>query len=178
MRERILIVDDSPENIESTRETISPEAYDIVSATGYKEAVDLLDKQDFDWVMTDLYMPPDKTFINKSVTTGPPKLVPSGLLVMLEALSKPCVKGVGLFTSTQHSDPICEMIVSMGRFLVGGKRVFFKQALPRWNREEGSKPGKDWGLAFAEDFWQDPDTGKSFSCSHDLSKYEQRFRHR
>jgi CheY-like chemotaxis protein len=175
MKERILIVDDSPENIESARETISTEAYDIVTATGYKEAVDLLDKQEFDWVMTDLYMPPDDRFLNKSVTTAPPELVPSGLLVMLEALSKPRVKGVGLYTSTNHSDPICEMIVSMGRFLVGGKRVFLKQALPRWDRE-GGKTGKDWGNAFGDNFWQCPDTGESFSCSLDLSKYEQRFR--
>jgi CheY-like chemotaxis protein len=56
-KERILVVDDSADAREVLRRNLTSEGYDVVSAPGVAEAVEILDATRIDLVITDLKMP-------------------------------------------------------------------------------------------------------------------------
>jgi len=56
-KERILIVDDSPETLEMLERNLTSEGYDVLTAPGVAEAVELLGHTLVDLVMTDYKMP-------------------------------------------------------------------------------------------------------------------------
>ena len=56
-RERILIVDDSPETLEMLERNLKSEGYDVVTASGVAEAIKTLDDVIADLVITDYKMP-------------------------------------------------------------------------------------------------------------------------
>lgn len=55
--ERILVVDDSPETLELVQRNLAPEGYEIVTAAGVEEALDVLRDLPLDLVITDMKMP-------------------------------------------------------------------------------------------------------------------------
>jgi len=56
-RERILIVDDSADAREVLRRNLTTEGYEVITAPGVAEAVEILDSTSIDLVITDLKMP-------------------------------------------------------------------------------------------------------------------------
>ncbi|MBI4721362.1 MAG: sigma-54-dependent Fis family transcriptional regulator [Chitinivibrionia bacterium] len=56
-KERILIVDDSPETLELLERNLKSEGYDVFTAAGVSEAIALLDETHADLVITDYKMP-------------------------------------------------------------------------------------------------------------------------
>ena len=56
-KERILVVDDSPETLEVLQRNLTAEGYQVLTSTGVVEAIKLLDGTQVDLVITDLKMP-------------------------------------------------------------------------------------------------------------------------
>ena len=56
-RDRILIVDDSPETLEMLQRNLRSEGYDVLTAPGVAEAIRILDDTPADLVITDYKMP-------------------------------------------------------------------------------------------------------------------------
>ena len=57
MKRRILVVDDEPEIREMLRESLSRAGYEVHQAPDGKQAIELLRKQTFDVVISDILMP-------------------------------------------------------------------------------------------------------------------------
>lgn len=57
MKGRLLLVDDNEAYLDSTKDVMEDEGYDVVTATGGKEAVQLVASQQFDVVVMDIKMP-------------------------------------------------------------------------------------------------------------------------
>ena len=53
----ILVVDDSPTNISLARQTLEPSGYNVISATGPLEAMELAGKHRCDLILSDMHMP-------------------------------------------------------------------------------------------------------------------------
>ena len=56
-RRRILIVDDDPSDLEVIAEALEREGYEIVKALSGKTALEIINSEDFDLVVTDLKLP-------------------------------------------------------------------------------------------------------------------------
>ena len=96
---RVLVIDDTPSNIQSAMETV-PTGYELVTATGYDEGMELLGKGHFDVVLTDLHMPmSSQTLSTEAFHLG--ELVPYGLLVVMEAL-RHGVEEIAVVTDLNH----------------------------------------------------------------------------
>lgn len=57
MNSRILIVDDRPKNIQILANHLTNDGYDVEYATSGKEAIKILEKEDFDLILLDVMMP-------------------------------------------------------------------------------------------------------------------------
>ncbi|MEJ5266477.1 MAG: response regulator [Bacteroidales bacterium] len=57
MNSRILIVDDRPKNIQILANHLTNDGYDVEYATSGKEAIKILEKEDFDLILLDVLMP-------------------------------------------------------------------------------------------------------------------------
>lgn len=57
MKGRLLLVDDNEAYLDSTRDVMEDEGYEVVTASGGKEAIQLVASQDFDVVVMDIKMP-------------------------------------------------------------------------------------------------------------------------
>jgi CheY-like chemotaxis protein len=94
----ILVIDDTPKHIVSAKSGLA--GHKLTVATGYEEAMEILGKEKFDVVLTDLQMP------MSSRTLGPDafklgQLVPYGIMLMIEASHKG-VKHVAVVTDLNH----------------------------------------------------------------------------
>lgn len=136
---RVLVIDDTPANIQSAFETI-PESYDLVTATGYDEAMKILAEQPFDWVLTDLHMPmSSRTLSDEAFKLG--ELIPYGLLLVVEFLRQG-IHNVAVVTDlNHHQDPFSAAFdhFTGKKILAGETRI---QLLHAPLRPDGSK---DWG---------------------------------
>ena len=56
-RRRVLLIDDNPEFLQSSRERLETDNNVVFTATNYAEAVELIDSREFDLVITDLRLP-------------------------------------------------------------------------------------------------------------------------
>ena len=57
MNEKILIVDDEPDSLEILDAILTREKYQVLSASGGDEAIDLFKSEPIDLVITDMQMP-------------------------------------------------------------------------------------------------------------------------
>jgi len=57
MKGQILLVDDNEEFLDSTRDVLDDEGYDIVTATSGEEGIELAGSQTFDVILMDIKMP-------------------------------------------------------------------------------------------------------------------------
>jgi two-component system, cell cycle response regulator len=84
---KILIVDDIPENIELVEACLSMEPYDIVTAHGGKEAIQILKEEKLDMILLDVMMPEISGYeVCKIIKNNPEtQFIP---VLMLTALSE------------------------------------------------------------------------------------------
>lgn len=136
---RVLIVDDTPANIQSALETV-PGQYELVTASGYTEAMEILDRERFDIVLTDLHMPMSSEILSEQAfKLG--ELIPNGLLIVMEALRNG-VKKIAVVTDlSHHSDPFSAAFdhFSGKPIKVGDVEIRMLHASLR------SDSAKDWG---------------------------------
>jgi two-component system, sensor histidine kinase and response regulator len=92
--ERILVVDDSPTQLEAARAVLEVRGYRVETARNGEEALDMVREQDFDLVLSDVLMPGMSGYelcaaIRRDVDNAPP-------VVLLTSLSDPrdIVRGV------------------------------------------------------------------------------------
>jgi CheY-like chemotaxis protein len=97
---RILVIDDTSANLVSAKKSLT--GHHLTVADGYSSAMALLAEQEFDVVLTDLYMPMvSQTLSEKAFELG--KLVPYGFILMYEAARRGA-KFVAIVTDLGHHD--------------------------------------------------------------------------
>lgn len=96
----VLVVDDSKANINSAIDDLSKKCH-LITATGYDEAMDVMSKQLFDIVLTDLHLPMSPKGMGNKFRLG--ELVPYGLLLLLEA-GRQGARYVAVVTDLSHHD--------------------------------------------------------------------------
>jgi CheY-like chemotaxis protein len=95
---RILVVEDSPKHQASAKKGLA--GHKLTLATGYEEAMKILDSEKFDVVLTDLQMPmSSRTLGSEAFKLG--QLVPYGLLLKDEAAHQGA-KWVAVVTDLNH----------------------------------------------------------------------------
>ncbi len=141
---RVLVIDDTPANIRSAEETV-PFEYGLVTATGYDEAMDLLSKEKFDIVLTDLHMPMSSRCLGpKAFRLG--ELVPYGLLIVMESLARR-VEEIAVVTDLgHHDDPFSAAFDHFTREAIRAGKTHIR-LLHAPLRADGSK---DWGKVLAD----------------------------
>ena len=95
----ILVIDDMPENIASAKSCLA--GHHLTTVTGYQEAMDVLGREKFDVVLTDLYLPMSLQTMWDEFRLG--ELVPYGILLMVEA-ARQGAKHVAVVTDLSHHD--------------------------------------------------------------------------
>lgn len=95
----ILVIDDTRQNIESAKKTLSGQY--LTTASGYEEAMEILQKNNFDMVLTDLHLPMSSKSMGSKFRLG--ELVPYGILLMVEA-ARQGAKYVAVVTDLSHHD--------------------------------------------------------------------------
>lgn len=110
----ILVIDDTPKHIASAKSGLA--GHKLVVATGYKEAMNILGKDKFDVVLTDLHLPMSSETLGDAFKLG--ELVPYGILLMIEA-SRNGAKFVAVVTDlNHHADPFSAAFDHYSRFPV------------------------------------------------------------
>jgi len=122
----ILVVEDSPKHIESARNELSSEGNLTIVST-YKEAIEYLNKQKADVVLTDERIPFSKARVypltDKSFTGLP---LPLGSKVVLYAIAKK-VPYVALITDADHHSD--EIAATLDDFVLLCREGMFTKAL-------------------------------------------------
>ena len=96
---RILVIDDTPENIASAKKGLA--GHRLTTVGGYELAMEFLSAMSFDVVLTDLHLPMSSKTMGDKFVLG--QLVPYGLLLMVEA-ARQGAKHVAVVTDLSHHD--------------------------------------------------------------------------
>lgn len=135
----ILVIDDTPKHRESARKLLA--GHKLTIASGYEEAMELLGKEKFEVVLSDLYLPmSSKTLSDKAFRLG--ELVPYGLLLMIEA-ARQGAKRVAVVTNlNHHADHFSAAFDHFSQFAINieGAKVMMLHA----RLQDGAK---DWANA-------------------------------
>jgi CheY-like chemotaxis protein len=135
---RILVIDDTSKYIASAKKGLA--GHCLTTATGYQEAMDLLDNEEFDVVLTDLHLPMSSLTMGNKFKLGEP--VPYGILLMIEA-ARQGVKKVAVVTDlSHHDDPFSAAFDHYSRFPISIEGATVRMLHARVNEE-----GKDWADA-------------------------------
>ena len=136
---RILVIDDTPKHIASAREDFV--GTKLATATGYEEAMRMLEAREFDAVLTDLHLSMSSSMLGNNFRLG--ALVPYGILLMIEA-ARCGAKYVAVVTDlSHHDDPFSAAFDHYSRFPVkieGAKVAMMHSPM----NADGSK---DWATA-------------------------------
>lgn len=97
-RATILAVDNSPPNLELLRSTLEPAGYAVLAARTAQEALDLLQEQKPDLILSDLHMPGQDGYALIHAIKADPHLRPIPFVFLSSTVwnEKDQVKGVGL----------------------------------------------------------------------------------
>ena len=136
---RILVVDDTPRHITSAKKTLR--GHRITTATTYEDAMDILERDKFDVVLTDLHLPmSSRTLSPHAFKLG--ELVPYGVLLMIEA-ARQGAKHVAVVTDlSHHSDPFSAAFDHFSRF-----PIQIEEAKVLMLHARVTDEGKDWSAA-------------------------------
>ena len=111
---RILVIDDTPEHIASAETGLA--GHRLTTAVGYEDAMNVLAKEKFDVVLTDLHLPMSSQMMGDKFRLG--ELVPYGMLLMIEAARRGA-KLVAVVTDlSHHEDPFSAAFDYYSRFSV------------------------------------------------------------
>ncbi len=136
---RILVIDDTPQHIESAKTGLA--GHKLTTVTGYQSAMEILSKEKFDIVLTDLHLPMSSKTMGSKFKLG--ELVPYGVLLMIEA-ARQGAKHVAVVTDLgHHDDPFSAAFDHYSRFpvIIEGAKVMMLHARLT---ADGSK---DWAEA-------------------------------
>lgn len=131
----VLIVDDSKENLAIAMHVLVGQQ--ICPVQSLEDALKLLrlEGKTFDVVLTDMHMPPDKTYQSLSVDYyyGIGETVPYGFAVMLEATQRGIPVAI-VTDANHHKDWVSAMFDHMHRATVNGQKVLFLNNIgKRWD---------------------------------------------
>lgn len=131
----VLIVDDSEENLSTTMTLLVGQQ--ILPVKRLEDAVKYLhmEGKTFDAVLTDMQMPPDKTYGALNLDGyGINETVPYGFAVILEATKRGIPVAV-VTDANHHQDWVSAMFDSIKEVNVNGQRVlFFNNIGKRWDK--------------------------------------------
>lgn len=137
---RILVIDDTAKHIASAKKGLA--GHRLTTATGYQEAMELLGKEKFDVVLTDLHLPMSSQTMGDKFKLG--ELVPYGILLMIEA-ARQGAKQVAVVTDlSHHDDPFSAAFDHYSQFPISIEGATVRMLHARVNEE-----GKDWAEALA-----------------------------
>ncbi|TAK57348.1 response regulator [Patescibacteria group bacterium] len=130
---RVLVIDDKPENLQIARTVLMDHA--IVTVGSLEMAIRALDTTKFDAVLTDMSMPPDKTYPALNLSNyGVTEMVQYGFAVMLEATSRGLPVAI-VTDGNHHQDWVSAMFDRMDGAVVNGQKVlFFNHIGKRWDK--------------------------------------------
>lgn len=112
--QHILVIDDTPTNIASAMLGLA--SHYLTTVTGYQDAMDVLGREKFDVVLTDLHLPMSSRTMGDKFKLG--ELVPYGILLMVEA-ARQGTKHVAVVTDlSHHDDPFSAAFDHYSRFPV------------------------------------------------------------
>jgi len=137
---RILVIDDMPENIRSAKKGLT--GHRLTTATGYEEAMEILSREKFDVVLTDLHLPMSSKTMGSKFVLG--QLVPYGILLMIEAARQGAKHVVVVTDLSHHDDPFSAAFDHYSRFQV--KIEGAKVDMVHSPMKDGAK---DWGVVLA-----------------------------
>jgi CheY-like chemotaxis protein len=131
----VLIIDDSEENLSLAIRLLPGQQ--ICPVRKVEEAVRLLrmEGKTFDVVLTDMHMPPDKTYGSLNLDTyGIKETVPYGFAMVLEATKRGIPVAV-VTDANHHQDWVSAMFDHIKEATVNGQKVLFCNHLgKRWDR--------------------------------------------
>jgi hypothetical protein len=130
---RVLVIDDKPENLEIAKVVLK--GHEVVTVGSLQEAVGELRQGTFHAVLTDMEMPPDKTYQALNLDSfGVTETVSYGFAVMLEATS--CGLPVAIVTDGNHHQSwVSAMFDKIEGATVNGQKVlFFNHLGKRWDK--------------------------------------------
>ena len=139
---RILVIDDSSKNIDRAQRGLA--VHRLTTATGYKEAMDILGSETFDVVLTDLHLPMSSEMLSQEAFKFG-QLVPYGILLMIKAAQRGAKRVAVVIDLSHHSDPFSAAFDHFSRLPVkiDGAKVMMMHA---HLLADGSK---DWASALA-----------------------------
>lgn len=137
---RILVIDDTTKHIASAKKGLA--GHRLTTATGYEEAMELLGKEKFDVVLTDLHLPMSSKTMGDKFKLG--ELVPYGILLMIEAARQGAKKVAVVTDLSHHDDPFSAAFDHYSRFPIS-----IESATVRMLHARVSEGGKDWADALA-----------------------------
>lgn len=135
---RILVIDDTAKHIASAKKGLA--GHRLTTATGYQEAMELLGKEKFDVVLTDLHLPMSSQTMGDKFKLG--ELVPYGILLMIEAARQGAKKVAVVTDLSHHDDPFSAAFDHYSRFPIS-----IESAKVRMLHARVSDEGKDWAEA-------------------------------
>lgn len=135
---RILVIDDTAKHIASAKKGLA--GHRLTTATGYQEAMELLGKEKFDVVLTDLHLPMSSKTMGDKFKLG--ELVPYGILLMIEAARQGAKKVAVVTDLSHHDDPFSAAFDHYSQFPIS-----IEGAKVRMLHARVSDEGKDWAEA-------------------------------
>lgn len=130
----VLIVDDSHENLELAMRVLPGQQ--ICPVSSMEQAVRLLrmEGKTFDAVLTDMHMPPDKTYRSLNLDIyGIKETVPYGFAMMLEATRRGIPVAI-VTDANYHMDWVSAMFSNIKDATVNGQKVLFLNNIgKRWD---------------------------------------------
>ncbi len=140
---RILVIDDTAKNIKSAKVGLA--GHILTTVTGYEDALDILEKEKFDVVLTDMNLPMSSKNLCKNFKLG--ELVPYGTLLMMKAAHQGA-KYVGIVSdiASHPEDPVSATFENYTKiiFCVDSAKVMFIRA------KTDSDGYKDWADALLQ----------------------------
>jgi CheY-like chemotaxis protein len=137
----ILVIDDTPENITSAKNGLV--GHHLTTVTGYEEAMNVLSKEKFDVVLTDLHLPMSSKTMGRKFKLG--ELVPYGILLMVEAAHRGAQHVAVVTDLSHHDDPFSAAFDHFSGFSV--KIDNAKVVMMHSPMDDGAK---DWAKALAQ----------------------------
>jgi CheY-like chemotaxis protein len=133
-RYKILVVDDKRENRETARQLLG-ERHELTVADSLRDAVTFMSHHQFDAVLTDMEMPPDKTYAALNPDVYPvDRTVEYGFAVTFEATSRG-YPVVVVTDGNHHNGWVSAMFDQIRGATVNGQRVlFFNNIGKRWDK--------------------------------------------
>lgn len=135
---RILVIDDTAKHIASAKKGLV--GHRLATATSYEKAMELLSKEKFDVVLTDLHLPMSSKTMGDKFKLG--ELVPYGILLMIEAARQGAKKVAVVTDLSHHDDPFSAAFDHYSQFPIS-----IEGAKVRMLHARVSVEGKDWGEA-------------------------------